>query len=266
MKTLAKILIITLLAYTSLFSFGKPAQAAATLVQSKSGEGGAGAVTTITMDSSTTVGNTLIILIGNYYSVSAYGFDLVTTDNKSNTWATSTIVDNYPTIVQGTAQITTGGASHQITVTPTAIGAGSTGGAYYVFTVLEYSGLVTSSVLDKSAAQFQSSGSAYSSTATAATTQADELLLGYNVELSTGMTFTPDAPWTTVLTQPASFHTSHIQTRTVSATGTYSSTGNMSGASGNHSHSITTYKIAGAAGGGGSTPLMDDGQWFMLFD
>lgn len=257
MKTLATILMLSLF-----FALAPKAEAAPTLVQSKSGSGNAGNPTTITLDSTTTAGNTLVIMLNNYYSMTAYSIVFAVSDSNTNTWATSTVVDNYPSTVVGYAPITTGGASHQVTVDVPAGG----GGAYYIFTVLEYSGLVSSNVLDQTAGQFQSSGSAYDSTATAATSQADELLIGYNAELSTTMTFTPDAPWADILTFDGTFHTSHIQTRTVAATGTYSSTGNMSSASTNHSHVIATFKATAAGGGGGSTPPMDDGNWFMLFE
>jgi len=105
----------------------------------------------------------------------------------------------------------------------------SVGGAISVY---EYSGLVAASsgVFDKSASALINFDTAFDSTNTAATAQADELLFGINYAFDSAITFSPLDSYSEIDDQAwfASWRT-QTQYKTVSATGAYKSTATASG-------------------------------------
>lgn len=141
--------------------------------------------------------------------------------------------------------------------------------------VMNWSGLETSSVLDKTSvnpSQGTNSPSAptYTSNATATTSQAAELLIGgilLHTDVTTGVT--PTTSWTAVQTNGVGTSGGSAgsnavvwgQYRAVAATGGYTS--NPTGTTRNYRSAIATYKVA-AGGGGGGTPS-NQGNWLAFF-
>jgi hypothetical protein len=141
-----------------------------------------------------------------------------------------------------------GGASHTITLTTAA-------GQFSTLNATEYSGVATTSSIDKTA---QGTGSSTSllSAATATTTQADELLIGVGtINSGTNSTWTATQSGTIrgQITDASVGSISQLWDRIVSATGTYQSGVNWSGASNAWIMQIATFKAA--AGGGGPTAV-----------
>lgn len=138
-----------------------------------------------------------------------------------------------------------GGASHTITVTTAA-------GSYSSLNASEYSGMATSSSLDKSAVGTGLSTSLLTA-ATATTTQAAELLIGSahkNYDGSTG-------PWTagasyTLRGNNADTNNgavTFLEDRIVSSTGAYTASATWGGSSNEWVCQIATFKAASAAAG-----------------
>lgn len=98
------------------------------------------------------------------------------------------------------------------------------GGDFYFS---EWAGLSATSV-DKSSSNQNSFADTYSSGATATTTSANELLFGALGTRHPPLTITPDAPWNELLNIDNGTDCMHVaQSRVVSATGAYSSTGTI---------------------------------------
>lgn len=144
-----------------------------TLVQSKTGED-ASSPGTLTFDSSTTSGNTIIVKVGiGEQGCSGAGFDI--TDNKGNGTFTAAIrtgpgADTTALGEQHYAFNITGGSSHTITFT-------ATGGFSGVFLMCieEWSGLTTTDPLDK-VAENSDQNTSVAGVTTATLSQADELI------------------------------------------------------------------------------------------
>lgn len=132
------------------------------------------------------------------------------------------------------------------------------GSSFAHVAVSEWSGVATSTALDKTAAAIGGGGShsAYDSGATATTSQADELLIGLAANFS-ALTCTWTSPTTEEYddaTGGASRAMSYAA-QVVSATGTYSSTGSYSSTTVTDQALIATFKQA-AAGGSAWGPLL----------
>ena len=112
--------------------------------------------------------------------------------------------------------------------------------------IFEYSGIATSTSLDKTSSAIDvADETAFSSGSTATTAQADELLIGMVGNDST-KTNTPDAGWTERYEGTANSRALSACERIVSSTGAYAHTGTLSGNS-NWVALIATFKAA--AGG-----------------
>ena len=149
----------------------------------------------------TTTGNHLIVDINNvtfYANVSSF------TDTRSNTWQTA--IPAFTAARPGVPSFTcegrelyaeniTGGTDHQFTLTLSTTGHAS-------FSVQETAGLKTSGSLDKQTSLVDISGThgaSHTGTATATTTQANELWHGFGFDTSADAhTFSVSAPWSTI--------------------------------------------------------------------
>lgn len=203
--------------------------AAATRVQTKSANS-AGYVTTfnMTFDSSTTSGNTIICAVA--YNNDTAG-TLSLSDNKGNSY--SQVVSGSQPDTQAQlyyAANITGGASHQMTATMSA-------NSHDIALICrEYSGLSTSP-LDKSAGGTTAAGTSHTSATTAATTQANELVVAM-VGLTGNATCTAGAGFGNVVSQNGSdiFDGACLEDKDISSTGTQQATITTSG-------SVATYFI-----------------------
>jgi hypothetical protein len=221
---------------------------AATRIQTKSTSGQNVNTLSLTLDSTTGAGNFLAIVVTCYYAGANAHTPWTVSDNNGST-VTQAVTDeqddgsNQLTRIYYTENIA-GRAGHQVSW------ASAGGNTYVILTVIEYSGVATTSSLDQTTGQHQLSASSYSSGATGSTTQADELLLGVHHVNDTSTTWTPDSGWGTVVRQTdGSFHQHQVQERLVSSTGTYASSGTASGTISTVGV-IATFKAA--AGGGGN--------------
>ena len=184
---------------------------------------------------------------GNLFVAStSYCCDTFTsiTDSKLNVYGNSipdTSDGTGGTIRQDFKAAGTGGASHTFTVT------GGSAAFFATLSVQEVSG-AASSPLDQVAVGSDASGTSHTTASTAATAQANELLIGIGGGIST-TTFINDsgAGWTeqTNVTTDADSEGGIISTRIVSAIGTYAFTFST-GTSRATASGISTWKEAAA--------------------
>lgn len=215
------------------------------LEQVHTGNTVAGNSVAVTLPNTTKAGSALFVVWGCYYD----GFTPSSiVDNNSNTFGPSADVSLNITAIGvlkifSAWNIAVATQPHIVTVNLSA--------NYYIVTVVEVSGLVTSGGLDKTQTN---SGSSYSSTATATTSQNDEFLLGAHHSQNTNANTTvPDAGWTQAAFNfdGGPYHRLYVQYRIVSATGAYASSGTVDTFSKNV---IATY--LGATGGGAPPPAL----------
>lgn len=165
------------------------------LVQTKQGSGTATTLT-ITLDSPTTAGNGLIVL------VAASG---TSANPTSVTMTLGGVADNFSQIstfgsgndaaIGATwADLNCAGGQTAVAITKT----GGSGTIAMMATVYEWQGLASASVLDKNANSVSAGSSSWTSTATATTAQADEVWMGAVFATQSGaFTLTgPSSPWT----------------------------------------------------------------------
>lgn len=216
-------------------------------VQSKSAQVSPGTSVSVTFDSATTTGNLLVLAVSCYYAGANAGGTWTASDNKGNTWSSATVTDTFSKMQVFYVENAAGGSSHQVTLTV----AGSS--TYLIITALEYSGVATSSALDKSGSAYTATNTtSYTSPTTATTAQANEVLIGCHHAYQSSATPTPASGWSTVVTQSgSSFHTHTVQDQIVSTTGAYASSGTWSVTGANHTDAIVTFKEASASGGTG---------------
>ncbi len=225
------------------------AQAAITLVKNIGATAVKGAHTQLQVTvpaAGVAAGNTVIIAIALDYSSSNTPPIPSCSDSKGNTY-TLDVEHNQGNFMQGaicSAPVTTALVSGDtITVTHASLNATA-------MSANEFSGLLTSGVLDKTAKSAGIATTTPNSTATATTTQADELLFGtVSIEDPPTITFTAGAGFTALTgagTTGASGNsnmTVYPEYRIVTSTGAYSAAGTLSAAS-NWIAAIATYKAA----------------------
>lgn len=175
----------------------------------------------VSFDAPTVAGNAIIVVVfGNSVAT------IAVTDNKSGGSNSYTQDLDFST-GGGTGRcgyfsVPNAGSAQTITV------AFNTS-AHIQAVLLEVSGLASSSLADKSASFDNSyhnnpSGVAFTSGATAATTQASEFLVGFAINAYPGnVTWTDDSPWTLIDLVRAD--AMRVTSRTASATGAYAYTG-----------------------------------------
>jgi len=184
--------------------------------------------------------------------IGATGRTITITDSKGNTYNASPGITGDVTQAQTTdlhqAYIFSADncAAGPTTVTTAISGAATT----IRVCIAEYSGIATSGALDKTASAQADASSAPSSGATAATTQADELVFGASSS-SDNQTYTAGSGYTRRASTPSNAGTARmsIEDKIVAVTG--AQTADWSTGSTNWTALVATYKGA-AAGGGGS--------------
>ena len=188
-------------------------------IQHKSGDAYYLTSLTLTFNSPTTTGNTLIVAVSDYYAT--LDPDNTISDNKGNTWKVAVNYTTASRVKVYYAQNITGGASHRITVsTPSS--------AYYVATAVEYAGIDNAGDVVSFVKTNRASSAQYS-TGSGSSAADRDLLFGVHHVYSTSATFTPDSPWTTVETNSNfAAHTHHVQDRVTNGPGSYASTGSLS--------------------------------------
>lgn len=158
-------------------------------VQEVGSAGTAGAQTGVTITLSgitTTVGNHLIVCVSTNVLLGAAAFSI--SDSKSNTWQKDANAQDTSSTVQTFSAKLTSALVNADTITISWSPTSSTGAA----TAAEYSGLASSSWLDKTASASGASATASDSGATATTSQANELLIGALAPAGTITGFTPE--------------------------------------------------------------------------
>jgi hypothetical protein len=153
------------------------------------------ASSTVTLDNPTTLGNCLAVLVSTAKSSGTPTVSAVKLGGAADNFAASGVAASNPTTPDNTAawlDLNCAGGQTVVTVTP------SSGASVGAVTVIEFSGVVTSSALDKSSTGHVDSGTtSFSSGTTATTSQADEVLVGA-VTAQTNSTPTvtgPSSPW-----------------------------------------------------------------------
>lgn len=180
-------------------------------------------VTSVTTGAiTTTTGNLLVALAASYVQTATVS------DSKGNTWT------NVASFTAGTGRVrmdyvlnATGGASHTFTAT-----CGSAD--YPTITVMEFSGVATSSALDVSATDFVSGGSSSHTVGPVTTTDAGDVLIGVGSSPSS-TSYTVSAPFT----QDRTLDTGALEGI---VTGYY-----LPGSTGNYSFDFTTSNSSAAA-------------------
>lgn len=175
-----------------------------------------------TGDITTTNGN-LIVCTGSHYADSLFAI----TDSKSNSYTTSigeltSSADSNTHLTQQYSNNITGGATHNFTWTFNTAGDVD-------FSCIEVSGQATTDVLDRTASKIDNSGTSHTSSATANTTQNDEILVGAGMlgAFFCECTFTAGGSFTERVNITTSFGVTVgqiIATRVISAAGAYSFT------------------------------------------
>lgn len=191
------------------------------------------------------IGDFIVVLLASHRT----GVLTSVTDSASNTYAldvntTSGQNSNfYIASCQATSGLTLGVGA--ITATWAA------GVANRLMGAASFTGITTSSALDKTAKQNQSNATAWSSSNTATTTQADELVIGGSTQNGTAIrTSTPGASLNELFDLGTSDSVSMTGVyRIVSATAAYAANGTWSaaGAGTLGTSAVATYKAAGGA-------------------
>lgn len=197
-------------------------------------------------------GSLIVVDIQVYY---ALGLFSTLSDTAGNTFSTAyTIsvgdaVDSHQTAIELYCANCTGNASNTFTIN-------LTGSGYAVAAVTVISGAETSSPLDKVITDATQNTTTPSITS-AATTQADEIVIGtFGQAYNPSLTLTQSSGYTTQYDNFSSGanQTLTVGTKIVSATGAQTYAPSMSGAGPSYVNiAISTYKAASGGGGGGST-------------
>lgn len=163
------------------------------------------------------------------------------TDNKGNSWSrvrSDTAVSTFDLEMWVSYNIT-GGAGHIVTATDTG------GGVDSLIIVEEWSGAATASALDKTTGTTGLASTALNSTATAATAQNDELIIGGGAA-SGNVTMTAGAGYTNLTKVNTTFSTLAFESQVVATTGAQTAT-MTSGTAGTWACQVGTFKQAAAA-------------------
>lgn len=198
------------------------------------------------MASSVTAGNLIVVGVGDFTS-GATNVSSVT-DNKSNTYTRITGVDgvgNGCTLELWYAYNVTGGAGLVAT-------ANFTVNSRCTIIAQEFSGILTTDPLDKSSSLFQTpgTGTTYTSTATAATTQADELVVGFVADANGGHTYVAGSGYSNMNNSGAGGTPSGMESKVVSSTGVQTATATVASGNDFYSFLVGTFKGGTAASTG----------------
>lgn len=223
-------------------------------VQSANNSGTNGSTVTVTLGSATTAGNCLVVATQGADSSVNQAVSGITLGGSAG---------NFAALVSpiGTAGTTAGivdmwadpncaGGQTSVVVT----WAGNNSHEIQVF-VYEFSGLATSSLLDKSSTNFTTSpGGTWTSNATATTTQAVELWFGAVGSLN-GTTTGPSSPWINSSQLGATGRTLLVGYQITSSTGTATYSGTFSVSQFSEVGVVTLHSPSGAAVNGTVQPV-----------
>ena len=185
----------------------------------------------------------LLVLAGRFSNNGTGTPTSISIADSRNTWVVlQSFVNVNSRLVFAYAANCSAGAN---TVTVTANGAGANG-AFYTFSIAEYSGIATSTPVDKNTTAPGGTTSTSASAGPVTTTIANELLFGWFFnETANGLTLTAGSGYT-IRNNPSNAGNGGIEDNIVSATGSYSATMTFSSAV-NWGGGIVTF--AGASAG-----------------
>lgn len=165
------------------------------LVQSKQGSGNA-ATLAITLDSPTTAGNGLIVLVAASGTSANPTAVSMTLGGAADNFSQVSTFGSGSDAATGFTWLDLNCASGQTAVSITATGGSGT--LALMASVYEWQGLAAASVLDKTANSVSAGSTSWTSTATATTVQADEVWVGavFTTQSSAGTITGPAGPWT----------------------------------------------------------------------
>lgn len=216
------------------------------LVQHASGTASSGSTVTATFGSNTASGNTIIACVSNKNGLTVSSVALT---GSSDTWAQAAAAVNSGFSLHTEIWYDNGNSAGHTGVTVTLSASGTSG---FELDIYEWSGIVTSSPLDKTSTNFATSSS-FTSNATATLSQASEVAFGSVVDGNTTITG-PSSPWTNEPQLTAAGSCTQMSGyQQVSATTALSFAGNFSGSVG-YAAAIATFKLSAA--GGPPKPLM----------
>lgn len=194
---------------------------------------------TVTTASWTSTAGNMLIAIAEADTVAANG--VTVSDSKGNTWirvASNAIAATFD-LETWVAYNITGGASHTVTAVDTG------GGVDSLLIVEEWSGAATTSALDKTTGTTGLASTALNSGATAATTQAAEVVIGAGVA-SGNVTMTAGAGYSNLTKVNTTFSTLAFESQIVASTGAQTAT-MTSGTAGSWVCQVATFKEAAGA-------------------
>lgn len=163
---------------------------------------------------------------------------ITVTDNKGNTWS-RVISNSLPSTFDLEIWVAIniiGGATHTVTATDNG------GGVDSLIIVEEWSGAALTGASDKSAGATGVASTALNSSASATTTQADEIVIGAGVA-SGNVTMTAGAGYTNLTKVNTTFSTLAFESKVVSSTGAQTAT-MTSGTAGSWVCQVATFKQA----------------------
>lgn len=205
----------------------------------------------VTTASWTSTSGNMLIAVAQADTVAQNG--ITVTDNKGNTWSrvrSDSLAATFDLEIWVAYNIT-GGAGHTVTATDNG------GGVDSLLIVEEWSGAALSSALDKTTGTTGTTSTALNSGASAATTQAAEVVIGAGVA-SGNVTMTAGATYSNLNKINTTFSTLAFESKIVAATGTQ--TADMtSGSAGSWVCQVAAFKEATVA------PAVYDGKFFALF-
>lgn len=190
----------------------------------------------------TTVGNRLVVTVSTWH---VFGCTHTVSDNKGNSWAND--VTGSTSAGPGRATIAscnlvTAGSGHTITVTSSQ----SDSGTYFEGNCSEFSGIASSSAVDKTATDPGAASDTSATPTTATTTQADELVvcaLHINGNSTNCHITDPPSGYTTIGVQQDNTTTCGYQSgyKVVSATGAQSASWTFDSSNSGDNGMIATY-------------------------
>lgn len=196
------------------------------LVQSKSATGTSGTSITVTLNSNTTAGNCLVVCVGTDESTDNPTVSGVTLGGSAGNFAAANTAYSN-TDLNSAIWVDPNCAGGQTSVVISLTG-GAGGGTEVAAYVLEFSGVQTSSAVDKAPTGQNSSGTTWTSGSTGTLSQANEVAVACLYDTTTPAT--PGSPWTELTATAGTDHLA-VGYQVVSATTalTYNGTSSTSG-------------------------------------
>jgi hypothetical protein len=228
----------------------------AALVQSKSFTGTSGTTLSGSLNSNTTAGNCLVVCVGSYDNSAPPQVSGVTLGGSAGNFASANTAYNSGASLAGAAGwYDPNCAGGQTAVAISFTGGSGTGPATAAW-VMEWSGLLTTSVLDAHPAGVANAATSWSSGSTGTLAQGNELAIGIGAFNAGAGLSTPGSPWTE-LAQLGSMSTVNLAVayQVVSVTSALTYNGTMSSA-GYYGTCIFTLKASAAAPGGAGRLMM----------